>query len=176
MVGLLPYLLLLFFPFSALAFTTEITPAEISLAEVTTTPFTGTFTLSPTNSRAFAKRALDLPNNWHFVLAQQPGLIEPIELSAPAFKAVYDAVVRRARQVPTPIDHDASFKLGPFVIVFNGNPEDGKPLDWPTIMEFCTRMRMKVERGEALIFEGWLLKRGTQEQMYVKLGLFERDD
>ncbi|KAL9633639.1 MAG: hypothetical protein Q9204_003315 [Flavoplaca sp. TL-2023a] len=173
MLGLISYLLL---PISTLAFSTDITPAEISPTEFTTKPSTGTFTLAPTNSRAFAKRALDLPNNWHFVLAKQPALVEPIERSAPTFKTLYDAVIKRARQVPTPIDHDASFKLGPFVLIFNGDPEDGKPLDWPTIVEFCTRMKMKTERGEVLLLEGWLLKRDTQEQMYVNLGFLERDD
>ncbi|KAL8875465.1 MAG: hypothetical protein Q9198_006186 [Flavoplaca austrocitrina] len=176
MLGLISYLLLIHLPLSTLAFSTDITPAEISLTEFTTTPFAGTFTLAPTDSRAFAKRALDLPNNWHFVLAQQPALVEPIERSARVFKSLYDAVIKRARQIPTPSDHDASFKLGHFVLVINGNPEDGKPLDWPTIIEFCTRMRMKAAGGEVLLVEGWLLKRDTQEQMYVRLGLLERDN
>ena len=175
MLGLISYLLLILLPLSTLVFSTNITPAKISPTEFTTTAFAGTFTLAPTNSPAFAKRALDLPNNWHFVLAHQPALVEPIELSAPAFKTLYDAVIKRARQVPTPVDHDASFKLGPFVLIFNGDPEDGKPLDWPTILEFGTRMRMKAERGEVLLVEGWLLKRDTQEQMYVTLGFLERD-
>lgn len=175
MLGIIPYLLLTFLHVSALAFSTDITPAEISPTEFSTTPSIGTFSLAPVHQRAFSKRALDLPNNWHFVLANQPALIEPIELSAPQFKILYDAVIKHASKVPVPIDHDASFKLGYFVMVFNGNPEDGKPLDWPTIREFCKRMRIKAEMGEVLVLDGWLLNKGTGEQMYVTLGMLQED-
>lgn len=56
------------------------------------------------------------------------------------------------------------------MLIFTGGEENGKPLDWATVIEFCKRMRHKAHMGEPLLVEGWLMNRETEEYMYVKLG------
>ncbi|KAL8753037.1 MAG: hypothetical protein Q9199_005334 [Rusavskia elegans] len=166
MLRLTTYLILALSSLSVSALPTVISPTAIS-----TTPYTSTLTFTPLGKRALDKRALDLPNNWHFILASQPSLFEPIHVAARAIISLYTAVIARASQVSVPPDHAASFKVGVFVLLFTGGgAEDGKPLDWATVIEFCKRMRHKAHMGEPLLVEGWLMNRETEEYMYVKLG------
>ena len=37
-------------------------------------------------------------------------------------------------------------------------------------------MKEKAQRGEPLLFEGWLVNRGTEEQIFVMLGFLEKVD
>ncbi|KAI4231826.1 MAG: hypothetical protein LQ349_005375, partial [Xanthoria aureola] len=85
---------------------TNILPSDFSTTGPSTIPYTGTLTFNPLH-----KRALDLPNNWHFILKSQPRILEPIDFSARAILALYTAVIARARLVSAKQDHAASFKL-----------------------------------------------------------------
>ncbi|CAO1604199.1 MAG: hypothetical protein LQ349_009593 [Xanthoria aureola] len=178
MLQLMSYLTLALSSLSVLALPTDISltdvsptnilPSDISTAGTSTIPYTGTLTFTPLD-----KRAIDLPNNWQFILRSQPAIFEPIHVSAQAIIALYTAVIARASQVSAPPDHAASFKVGIFVLIFTGSPEDNRPLDWPIVMEFCRGMREKAHRGEPLLVEGWLVHRGTKQQIHVQLGFLK---
>ncbi|KAL8999143.1 MAG: hypothetical protein Q9169_001922 [Polycauliona sp. 2 TL-2023] len=170
MLRLLFILTLAFSSISILAFPIDEPPTALTVSS-----YTGSLTFNPLDSRALEKRALELPNDWHFVLDSQPLIVEPIHRSAQVILALYDAALKRGGQVPLPSDRVASFKFGAFVLIFNSDPEAGKLLDWPTVTEFCTRMREKAVRGEPLLLEGWLLNRVTAEQMHLQLGYLTKD-
>ncbi|KAL8671211.1 MAG: hypothetical protein Q9168_004286 [Polycauliona sp. 1 TL-2023] len=150
-------------------------PTDGPLAPFSIKPYTGTLDFTPRDIGDLVKRAQNLPNNWEFVFASQPAIVEPIHLSAKAIIALYTAAINHASQKPAPADHDASFKdpNSPFVLIINGDPAQGKLLDWPTIVEFSKRMKENADLGKPLLIEGWLLNRKTNEQMYLKLG-FQR--
>ncbi|KAI4226873.1 MAG: hypothetical protein L6R36_002860 [Xanthoria steineri] len=176
MIQLISYLTLALSSLSVLAPPTDISlsdvsPTNILPSDISTIPYTGTLTFNPLH-----KRALDLPNNWHFILKSQPLLVEPIDVSARAIIPLYTAAIKRASQVSAMQDRAASFRHKIFVITFTGDPEDNKPLAWPTVLEFCTRMKEKAERGLPLLFEGWLVNRETEEQNFVKFGFLEEVD
>ena len=131
----------------------------------------------PTNTditTTLDKPVFELPNAWHLILQAHACILQPVSVSSKPIKALYRfAVSYASSQLFEPLDHSASFKIGSFMLAFTGNPENDKPLDWSTVIEFCWRMRQEALLGPPFLVMGWLVNRNTEEWIYVNLGFVQ---